>query len=293
MKGEVNGCDLVAVRRQEAPVIVELKTRFSLALVLQGISRQRLTDNVYLAVPPFSGRGVGQRDALALCRRARARNADRSGSASAPGKSRPGSGPLPTSQAKAASRPAPSGVSAPGRGPDARGLHPSPRHDGLSAGLPPLRRTSGPTRPDESGRVGTGHGSREGGISPARRPLWMVRTRTRNAARHLPPDATGARSTGRTRTDDRLPGNEGQPSRSAPAYDTRALRPLTGSMADCTSAGQRGYRLRHTLFGAFEAVRSARETTARSNPGSDTKEFGRSSEPSTESGISTARAPDR
>ncbi len=35
VKGEVNGCDLVAVRAEEPPVIVELKTAFSLPLVFQ------------------------------------------------------------------------------------------------------------------------------------------------------------------------------------------------------------------------------------------------------------------
>ena len=69
VKGEVDGCDLVAVRGDEPPVIVELKAGFSLPLVFQGITRQGLTDNVYLAVPPFSGRTTRRRDALALCRR--------------------------------------------------------------------------------------------------------------------------------------------------------------------------------------------------------------------------------
>ena len=69
VKGEVDGCDLVAVRGDEPPVIVELKAGFSLPLVFQGIARQGLTDNVYLAVPPFSGRTTRRRDALALCRR--------------------------------------------------------------------------------------------------------------------------------------------------------------------------------------------------------------------------------
>ena len=69
VKGEVNGCDLVAIRGEEAPVIVELKTTFSLSLVFQGIARQGLSDNVYLAVPPFTGRAMRHRDALALCRR--------------------------------------------------------------------------------------------------------------------------------------------------------------------------------------------------------------------------------
>ncbi len=69
VKGEVDGCDLVAVRGDEPPVIVELKAGFLLPLVFQGIARQSLTDNVYLAVPPFSGRTTRRRDALALCRR--------------------------------------------------------------------------------------------------------------------------------------------------------------------------------------------------------------------------------
>ena len=69
VKGEVTGCDLVAIRGDEPPVIVELKTRFSLSLVFQGIARQDLSDTVYLAVPPFSGRTTRRQDALALCRR--------------------------------------------------------------------------------------------------------------------------------------------------------------------------------------------------------------------------------
>ena len=69
VKGEVTGCDLVAIRGDEPPVIVELKTSFSLSLVFQGIVRQDLSDTVYLAVPPFSGRTTRRQDALALCRR--------------------------------------------------------------------------------------------------------------------------------------------------------------------------------------------------------------------------------
>jgi hypothetical protein len=56
VKGEVRGCDLVALRGDEPPVIVELKLRFSLPLVLQGIDRLALTDRVYLAVPRPEGR---------------------------------------------------------------------------------------------------------------------------------------------------------------------------------------------------------------------------------------------
>ena len=69
VKGEIDGCDVVAIRGGEPPVIVELKTSFSLPLVFQGIARQGLSDNVYLAIPPFSGRTDRRKDALALCRR--------------------------------------------------------------------------------------------------------------------------------------------------------------------------------------------------------------------------------
>src|SRR5258708_37206524 len=51
VRGEVRGCDVVATRGDGKPVIVELKLRFNLALVLQGIERLALTDQVYLAVP--------------------------------------------------------------------------------------------------------------------------------------------------------------------------------------------------------------------------------------------------
>jgi hypothetical protein len=60
VKGEVRGCDLVARRGGEPPVIVELKLRFSLALVLQGVDRLALSERVYVAVPrpPRSSRGL-------------------------------------------------------------------------------------------------------------------------------------------------------------------------------------------------------------------------------------------
>ena len=69
VKGEVDGCDVVAIRGGEPPMIVELKTGFSLSLVFQGVARQSVADNVYLAVPPFPGRAGRRKDALALCRR--------------------------------------------------------------------------------------------------------------------------------------------------------------------------------------------------------------------------------
>jgi len=49
VKGEVGACDVVAVRGDEPPVVVELKERLSLALVLQAVDRLAVSDAVYLA----------------------------------------------------------------------------------------------------------------------------------------------------------------------------------------------------------------------------------------------------
>lgn len=51
VKAEVRGCDLVARRGDEPPVIVELKLRFTLPLLLQGVDRLAISERVYLAVP--------------------------------------------------------------------------------------------------------------------------------------------------------------------------------------------------------------------------------------------------
>jgi hypothetical protein len=75
VKGEVRGCDLVARRGDEPPVIVELKLRFNLPLLLQGVDRLALTERVYLAVPRPERRVRGgplapERPAIRkLCRR--------------------------------------------------------------------------------------------------------------------------------------------------------------------------------------------------------------------------------
>ena len=66
VKGEITGCDLVGVRDDDPPVIVELKRTFSLALVHQGIDRLALTDSVYLAVGAWPARATEVRR---LCRR--------------------------------------------------------------------------------------------------------------------------------------------------------------------------------------------------------------------------------
>jgi hypothetical protein len=66
VKGEIKGCDLVAVRGQEPPVIVELKKSFGLGIVLQGVDRLALSEQVYLAVGEWPKR---MRDVRKLCRR--------------------------------------------------------------------------------------------------------------------------------------------------------------------------------------------------------------------------------
>lgn len=70
VRGEVNGCDLVGVRGDDL-VIVELKLAFNLALLLQGVKRQSLTDAVYLAVEaPRRARGAPRwTEIRGLCRR--------------------------------------------------------------------------------------------------------------------------------------------------------------------------------------------------------------------------------
>jgi len=66
VKGEVKGCDVVAVRGEDPPVIVELKRAFGMALVLQGVRRLALSDAVYLAVGAWP---KNLRDVKKVCRR--------------------------------------------------------------------------------------------------------------------------------------------------------------------------------------------------------------------------------
>jgi hypothetical protein len=49
VKGEISPCDIVAVRGEEPPVIVELKEQLNLALVLQAVDRLAISGTVYLA----------------------------------------------------------------------------------------------------------------------------------------------------------------------------------------------------------------------------------------------------
>lgn len=73
VKGEVGGCDVLALREGEPPVVVicELKQTFNLELVLQAVDRAAAADEVWLAAR-LSKRGAGREgDARFrnLCRR--------------------------------------------------------------------------------------------------------------------------------------------------------------------------------------------------------------------------------
>src|SRR3546814_10911692 len=72
VKAEIRGCDLVARRGEEPPVIVELKKAFNLALLLQGVDRLAVSDQVYLAFAAPTRAAAWRRDRRAivkLCRR--------------------------------------------------------------------------------------------------------------------------------------------------------------------------------------------------------------------------------
>lgn len=71
VKGEVGAVDLVAVRGDEDPIVVELKLRLNLTLYHQAVTRLRMTDLVYIAVPKPAGRTARRalRENRILCRR--------------------------------------------------------------------------------------------------------------------------------------------------------------------------------------------------------------------------------
>jgi hypothetical protein len=71
VKGEVTGADVVAIKGGCDPLIVELKTGFSLTLFHQAIERLALSDQVYIAVPRGSGKPWLKSHKLnkTLCRR--------------------------------------------------------------------------------------------------------------------------------------------------------------------------------------------------------------------------------
>jgi hypothetical protein len=73
VKGEIGGCDLVALNGDDPPVVVigELKLSFNLELILQGVERAGACDEVWLAAR-LSMRGKGRESDARyrnLCRR--------------------------------------------------------------------------------------------------------------------------------------------------------------------------------------------------------------------------------
>ena len=73
VKGEVGGCDLLALKGDDPPVVIigELKLTFNLELVLQGVDRAAACDEVWLAAR-LSSRGKGRESDARfrnLCRR--------------------------------------------------------------------------------------------------------------------------------------------------------------------------------------------------------------------------------
>ncbi|MFB0994990.1 MAG: DUF2161 family putative PD-(D/E)XK-type phosphodiesterase, partial [Paracoccaceae bacterium] len=71
VKSEVGHADIVALRNGASPLIVELKTTFSLALLHQALARQTLSDTVFVAVPRWSGKSGWKafRANIGLCKK--------------------------------------------------------------------------------------------------------------------------------------------------------------------------------------------------------------------------------
>jgi hypothetical protein len=69
-KGEICGCDIVAIKPGEPPflVITELKMSFTLDLVLQGVDRLAAADEIWLAVRATRRGRDRDRRVLKLCR---------------------------------------------------------------------------------------------------------------------------------------------------------------------------------------------------------------------------------
>ncbi|MEM8995830.1 MAG: DUF2161 family putative PD-(D/E)XK-type phosphodiesterase [Acidobacteriota bacterium] len=61
VKGEVGPCDVMAVRGDEPPVVVELKESFNLAVVLQAVDRLAVSEAVYVAFRVGKGHSASWR----------------------------------------------------------------------------------------------------------------------------------------------------------------------------------------------------------------------------------------
>jgi len=55
VKGEIHDCDVLAIRGDEDPVVVELKLSLNLDVILQAVDRLALTSKVYVGVPRRCG----------------------------------------------------------------------------------------------------------------------------------------------------------------------------------------------------------------------------------------------
>ncbi len=51
VKSEILNCDVMAVRKDEAPVIVELKLSLNLTILLQAVDRLKISNTIYIGVP--------------------------------------------------------------------------------------------------------------------------------------------------------------------------------------------------------------------------------------------------
>jgi hypothetical protein len=61
VKGEIGACDVMAVRGDDGPVVVELKERLTLALILQAVDRLAFSDTVYVAFRVGKGHSASWR----------------------------------------------------------------------------------------------------------------------------------------------------------------------------------------------------------------------------------------
>jgi hypothetical protein len=70
VKSEIYGCDVVAIKDNNPVAIIELKTKFSLELVLQGVERLSVSGIIYLAIleGPRSGLKKRLNKIIKLCR---------------------------------------------------------------------------------------------------------------------------------------------------------------------------------------------------------------------------------
>lgn len=64
VKGEIQDCDVMAVRGAEPPTVVELKLNLNLTVVLQAVTRLSITPHVYIGLPQTCKRLHRQRKSI-------------------------------------------------------------------------------------------------------------------------------------------------------------------------------------------------------------------------------------